>query len=430
MGKEKKESWLLNQDLNTNLFYLLVLILPIQLGYHFWPNFSFIFGARVDYLSPTIFLTDLLILFAILYGFFSTIAQRKIYLAKIKVELVTKRTLILFIFLTALLLSFIASLEKEAFILGLVRLVEMLLLLYVLIYYVKRINVNHLISLVSLSLIVVSIIGIGQFILQSSIGGLLYFLGERTFNSSTLGIASVTLDGAIYLRPYSIFPHPNVMAAFILIYSSFILEKIRSGNKTLNLLALILGGFCIFLSMSRVSIILYSLMILFYFFKEAKRPKLVFIFSVIALGVIFLSPIRDRFINFDEGVGIRTNLSKIATQEMSNSPIFGIGINNFLYTLGEYPSFSNYLFIQPVHNIYLLVAVEVGIPILLLFLYALYTSLKRAFSHSHMRRSLVFSLISIILIGLFDHFFLTLQQGQLLLVLVISLIWTKARFTN
>ena len=39
---------------------LFILLLPTQLGYHFWPKWAYVFGVRVDYLSPTLYLTDIL----------------------------------------------------------------------------------------------------------------------------------------------------------------------------------------------------------------------------------------------------------------------------------------------------------------------------------------------------------------------------------
>jgi len=43
-------------------FYLLILFLPTQLGRHFFFDFSFVSGIRIDYLAPTIYLTDILVL--------------------------------------------------------------------------------------------------------------------------------------------------------------------------------------------------------------------------------------------------------------------------------------------------------------------------------------------------------------------------------
>ena len=51
------------------LFSLLILLLPTQLGRHFWPSYSFVFGLKVDYLSPTLYLTDIfLVLTLIAWG--------------------------------------------------------------------------------------------------------------------------------------------------------------------------------------------------------------------------------------------------------------------------------------------------------------------------------------------------------------------------
>ena len=43
------------------LFFALILGIPTQFGRHFWPDFSFVSGVRVDYLSPTLYVTDILI---------------------------------------------------------------------------------------------------------------------------------------------------------------------------------------------------------------------------------------------------------------------------------------------------------------------------------------------------------------------------------
>src|SRR5438309_11425305 len=54
------------------LLYLLVLVfLPTQFGKHFWPSFSSVLGIRVDYLSPTVYVTDLIIIFLFITTLFT-----------------------------------------------------------------------------------------------------------------------------------------------------------------------------------------------------------------------------------------------------------------------------------------------------------------------------------------------------------------------
>ena len=47
--------------INKILFFLFLLFLPTQLGKHFFLDFSYLSGVRVDYLAPTIYLTDTII---------------------------------------------------------------------------------------------------------------------------------------------------------------------------------------------------------------------------------------------------------------------------------------------------------------------------------------------------------------------------------
>ena len=41
------------------LLILFLLLIPTQLGKHFWPDWSSVLGIRIDYLSPTLYLVDI-----------------------------------------------------------------------------------------------------------------------------------------------------------------------------------------------------------------------------------------------------------------------------------------------------------------------------------------------------------------------------------
>src|SRR3990167_9278499 len=51
------------------LIVLIVLLSPSQLGFHFWPRWSLVNGIKIDYLSPTIYLTDLIFLGLLVISF-------------------------------------------------------------------------------------------------------------------------------------------------------------------------------------------------------------------------------------------------------------------------------------------------------------------------------------------------------------------------
>ena len=100
---------------------------------------------------------------------------------------------------------------------------------------------------------------------------------------------------------------------------------------------------------------------------------------------------------------------------------FGIGVGNFTLFMQEFVSFKVMPWdIQPVHNLFLLLAVEGGFLLLGVFValfvqifrdvYDLYSKFKR-----RMFAGLVLSLWACILVlSLFDHYFWTLYQGQFL----------------
>ena len=86
MGREKTGFWLLNRKINLSaiFFYLLILFLPTQLGKHFWPNFSYVYGVRIDYLSPTLYFTDILIIGLFLSWILESLVSSNGFLKAIK----------------------------------------------------------------------------------------------------------------------------------------------------------------------------------------------------------------------------------------------------------------------------------------------------------------------------------------------------------
>ncbi|MEK7073923.1 MAG: hypothetical protein AAB960_01180, partial [Patescibacteria group bacterium] len=63
-------------------------MLPTQLGWHMWPTWAYILGRKVDYLSPTVFLTDI-ILVALLAAWLIPIVARRRHIRPIAVPLRT-----------------------------------------------------------------------------------------------------------------------------------------------------------------------------------------------------------------------------------------------------------------------------------------------------------------------------------------------------
>jgi len=88
---------------------------------------------------------------------------------------------------------------------------------------------------------------------------------------------------------------------------------------------------------------------------------------------------------------------------------------------GEVPSTTRFL--QPAHNIYLLILAESGLIALLPIVYFIYLIKTKRIVFKPKTYPTITSLplIILLLIGLLDHYPITLQQGQLLLIITHSL---------
>ena len=103
------------------------------------------------------------------------------------------------------------------------------------------------------------------------------------------------------------------------------------------------------------------------------------------------------------------------------NPMFGVGINNFYNNLEK--TKEKTLFIQPVHNIFLLVLSETGLVGVIYFLIIFYKSLKREVFKDWENRDILL-IPALIVLGMFDHYFLTVQQGQIMILLIFSQVFS------
>lgn len=413
------------------VFFTLILFLPTQLGKHFWPAFAFVDGIRVDYLSPTIYVTDILVVLYILLSL-PNIRIPKIFLP-----------ILLFVSIGIFL-----SVNPFAGWYALIKFVEFALLGITIAHTFKK-HVQRVVAGISLGLGILMESGIAflQFLHQGSIGGLLYFLGERTFSSDTPGIANASINGQLILRPYATLPHPNVLAGYMLISLLLmvgLLGKTPSKKMFVFLVITCVAGILgIFLSLSRSAIVLTVVLgIIFFFwkvFRAKKRSQILFVFFTILVGISFLSIFssllfgRFTFSLTDESVVEREQLTMAAVQMIEKSPVFGVGFGNFFTSVAERGIYSSFfLLLQPVHNIFLFLAATAGLPFLffaLRFLWKTLTALFKTSSENFYMTALFVSLLSILLLGQLDHYFVTIQQGQLLTTLVLGLSW-NAIFTG
>lgn len=408
------------KKLHRQFFWLLVFLLPVQLGRHFWFEWTQVLGLPIDYLSPTLYLTDLLVI-AVLFFWWLDKGRRLKF--KVFKEIIKKNWWLFATFVFLLVNSFLAVNRGAAF----YKLIKILEFAFLGLYIVKeRFTVDDLRYPLSGAVIYSSLIAITQFIKQSAIGGIFWWLGERSFNLITPGIAKAIVSGRLVLRPYATFPHPNVLAGFILVSLILIgINKERGWRRIIKWIAQILGGIAIILSFSRATWLIGLLAGLALVVRGWRKKK----DMVIGL-IIFLALIGGLFYRFalplsgQEAIIQRFSLAQIAIRMIKANPLAGVGLNNFIPQLPNYwQQFGMTYWLQPVHNIFLLIAAETGSVGLVVFLWLLVLTFKRLVAAN---RWLLVTVLSLILaLGLFDHYWFTLQQTQLLLTIVFGLSWRQ-----
>lgn len=417
---------MLNQNrFSKFFFYLLILFLPTQFGKHFWPQFSFIQGFRLDYLSPTIYLTDILIILIIIFSLEKIITFFK--------KQNKKNILLIFLLFLSLFIGVINSENPKAGLYGILKITEYLFLGIYIITSFENLSKKYILSILFFGVIFESALSFLQVFKNGSLNGIFYFLGERFFNSQTPGIANASVNGQLFLRPYATFSHPNALAGYLIFAMAFITVYKKYVSSKIFFLTILIGSMTLLLTLSRIAILTWVIYLIFLFcvpfFKKYKNNisnknvatgisaviLLIFLMFAFFQNTLFVQRfIKTRIV--EESFVQREYLINQSLNMFVKNPVFGVGINNYYNNLEK--SKEKTLFIQPVHNIFLLVLSEAGLIGLIYFLFIFYKASKSAFVNNKKIDSFVLTTLLIIL-GMFDHYFLTLQQGQIMFVLIL-----------
>jgi len=325
---------------------------------------------------------------------------------------------------------------------------------------------------------------------------LLHRLTGETILSPTLpGIAKIGNNGEKLLRAYGTFPHPNLLGGF-LVFTFFIslylylchkdeflsrsclrfhkFDKgfIRCTTSTLwiilfsfQLLALVLSfsrsawiGFMISAASFVYFLVRYTKIVsretIFNDLKHRYKELSISILLLLSLVVGNLSLVSGRL---SQDVSIngsknsqatalpqndtftdRAFFNNVSRETISQNPLFGSGPGTAIFQIETYlrktkktKPIESWQY-QPPHNIYLLVASELGIIGLLIILLIAINSVKHSLSNIVSRETIinisVFQsctlsiMFSFLIIGCFDHYLWTLQQGQLIFWLIVGLL--------
>jgi len=408
-------SW---QKLDKFLNNLLIFLLPTQLALHFWPSFAFVFGTRVDYLAPSIYLTDFL------FAFLFVVWVKSSY--KSLLAFIGKNKACMFIVLAIAIINICFSVFPFLTLIRWLKFAEFVVFVFYVWARKEIFGLEDVLRTLYFSLIFFSLIGIAQFFYGHTIGGLLYFLGERTFNTSMPGIALIQLAGRDFLRAYSTFSHPNSFAGYLgvgiimLILDSF--KKI-SARKILGLLV-IFSAFILTFSLSAAIGVAVCAFLFLFLRKEVVTRKNVFLIPLTLFLISLLLPFVSKNVllsgeKYTQSIYQRLQLSVSAGKIISQKFFVGEGLNASIVGAAKNKDLGFYLWLlQPVHNIFLLVFSETGVIGLLLFYLLLTKATRRLFDAG--KTGLLLAIVFIMVTGLFDHYWLTLQQNTFLFALILG----------
>lgn len=278
-----------------------------------------------------------------------------------------------------------------------------------------------------------AIVALLQFYFQRSVG--LWFLGETVIGATTPGVARVMIGGERYLRSYGTLPHANILAGFLVLgiiaiaYLFFTAAPEKKFSRALSAMGLFTILSALILTFSRSGWIIASMVIIaiiaYGIIRKELRGRAFGFFCVVFVSLAILmyglgwaiTP-RAGFTKGEASVDHRIFYNQIGISLIEKHP-FGVGEGNQVLQAereGLYLSkgLNEVWLWQPVHNIYILIASELGVfglAVFLLFLLVLFKEMEFKRTQAVFASLFVLSLLAF---GLVDHFPWDLHAGRLM----------------
>jgi len=395
--------------INQVAFYALVAALPLNLGYHFMLKQAYVRGLLIDYLLPTLYIQDILAVILVL----SNLDILKKNLGKIDKYLVW--------FLFAVFLSVLSSVHLVSSAAAYGRLALYILVMLCIKYKYKQADIlGTVVNIFSLLVVLLSLLAFLQWYGQGSVFDNYLFFGEQPYSVATPGINIESFLGEAKVPAYGTFRHPNVFGGILSILLIWLLFSAK--ERGLSKMALVLGTIALVFTLSFFAWTSFLLGLIFYFmFRSKNRFKYHTVLVITGLAVLLavLLPYIPRVGEFAEKPSYyrRANLLYNSYRVVSTRPLFGVGYGvSSAYMDKFYPPAKDARFAQPPHNIFVLLLAESGCFALLFFTLFIFKSLKSA-----VRNPMLFiSLAQAVFLGMFDHYFFTIHQTQLLFWVILG----------
>lgn len=317
--------------------------------------------------------------------------------------------------------SFFFSFDNNV-IFTLISLAEIILCYLLLRLHISEKNIGTVSYLLISMVIFQSLLGAVQLLLGKPAG----ILPEIATVVNPLGISAV--EDPNLFRITGTFGHPNFFAAFLLGLLPFVLLW-KPNNYLFNIFK-ILALLTLFFTYSRAAWGIFILLFLAFIIMNKNvirliqncfKYKTIIIISafLIMAGILFplvisrMEPVKQAFTNFSM-FDMRSKLFQEGLKLTSWYPITGVGLNRSLGFYAEDPITDIFFFVRPsgfyrIHNLFLEIAAEIGIPGGIFFMLFLLSIILTYFKEkpNAIKQAAFYGLLGLIGISMFNPFFHT-----------------------
>ncbi|MEL7666370.1 MAG: O-antigen ligase family protein [Candidatus Shapirobacteria bacterium] len=401
--------------------YLWLALIPTQLGRHFWLVESRVLGMKIDYLSIILYLSDILWVVWIIKNHPLTPSLTK---EGDKTKNFWNRWLMVVLVLAIVVGNVVVAQAKLVAVYRWLRVGQWLFTFYLVSKNKKDIE-EKLLKVIPWWIIIESFLALAQVVKGGSLQGIWWWFGERRFLLGNLGIAEMRVGNEAWVRAYGTFSHPNSLAGFLLLAwiwwrksPALRAPPLRKGGilkwvvNWSALLGIVLAG-------SRTVWVLSILILIQETRNEKQELKGVVEKVLIGIGLVTMVlrivgneyELKSFLGGWDkDSWSKRVSLVVSAKNMFIDSPFLGIGNGNFVSVLPKYQE-KNIFWLQPVHNIFLLILSEIGIFGVVL--------LCKMFGRIRKKNWQILGII--IVTGMLDHYWVTLPQNFWLAAIILGL---------
>lgn len=230
-----------------------------------------------------------------------------------------------------------------------------------------------------------------QGVFQTDVGALNQYVGTKEPVLNTY-----VYNGQKLIRAQGTLSNSNVLASWFIVLLPLGVVSMLNAESTIHRVsrasAVLLGIAGLVLTLSRGAILIFTVMGIggVLFFNRARLRRVLvpsFVVTILMLAsVISYTPLRDRFLKVMEAGFTRLEMIMMGIRVLKDRPFFGTGYDNFAIVKRNLIGSPVVKFESPhgsVHNIYMLIATEAGIPALLLFLLFVLLVVRQAFIANH-----------------------------------------------